>query len=217
MQHKLAAMLAALVLQTGCALHLPNKDFVEGDFEVIDTGLDESTGNTIWLDNDNLIVNALQLVPQARPKKLFRVVIFNLKQRSARVLIPQGSMHCVNEISRLAKVRIFTDAEDVDGSSVVSYMRLSPEGKLSAYDLPSPYTSPCRLAEPRKPDRLQIFCAMGMAISTGAKQGEAIASRMPSSIARTRPLLNCQYAVVKLSRQCIFLIGINICLISGAN
>lgn len=161
MQYKLAAMAAALILLSGCALHWPNKDFVDGDFEVIDTGLDQSFTNKIWLDNDNLIVNTLQLVPHARPKKLFRVVIFNLKQRSVRELIPMGDIHCVNEITRLAKVRTFSDVEDADGSGVDTYMRLSPDGKLTAYGLPSPYASPCRLTEPRKPERLQIFLRDG--------------------------------------------------------
>lgn len=89
-------LLLGIFVLSGCsAFRLPNDNFEDIDVPVIDTGLVQTEEHFIekvgaWLNNDLLVINAVQEKPPANIRRPWRVVLFNLKTRQISELIKGG-------------------------------------------------------------------------------------------------------------------------------
>ncbi|GAC1610228.1 MAG: hypothetical protein NVS3B3_18440 [Aquirhabdus sp.] len=140
------------------AVSRANDEFEEGRYEVVDTGLEQTTayGPGVlgeWLDDHRILLNALQDSPNAQEKHLDRVVIFDTVSQKYSVLLPSSSFICRNPNSKIA--RIVTNGID-------NFIKLEDDGKFSVVaETPRWDKFLCSAHEPRKPDRLQAFLREG--------------------------------------------------------
>jgi hypothetical protein len=81
------------------------KKILEKRFEVIETGLEPMVNKLlgsdygpagVWLNENLLLTNSIQDAVDADQKRMQRVVIFDLKNRSATTLLPNERMKCWN-------------------------------------------------------------------------------------------------------------------------
>lgn len=130
----------------------------EGKYEIVDTGLEQSTlygpiVAGVWLDEKRILLNALKNMPDAQKKRLDRVVMFNLDTREVKTVLEPGRIICREKKSQLAHVIREGKAQ---------FVRIDLDGHTSSpTEQPALKESVCKTAEPRIPERLQTFLNEG--------------------------------------------------------
>ncbi|UTH76396.1 hypothetical protein [Chromobacterium sp. IIBBL 290-4] len=88
----------------------PTRELRDKSFELIDTGL-EGTYHDIrpklgeWLDNDHLIVNAVQPGWHMQQKGQFQIMLVDARTGKSSVLLPHAMLQCWNAKRQLASIR----------------------------------------------------------------------------------------------------------------
>ncbi|HJW53992.1 MAG TPA: hypothetical protein VJ577_01840 [Burkholderiaceae bacterium] len=101
-------LLISLVFLAGCStLHVPVSSSSSSTYTVVDTGLEQSTlyGPGVlgaWLDNDRLLVNALQDAPGAQEKWRLRLVVFDTRTQETTEIAKDVHLNCFHPESRTA-------------------------------------------------------------------------------------------------------------------
>lgn len=109
-------------------------------FEVLETGFQARSCCSMspsisviggWLSDELLEFTALQDVPDANRKQLTRSVLFNVRTREARILLPEGGVQCWNPEQQIAGVKRHVTDEHP------RLVRLDTEGNLGELTEPS--------------------------------------------------------------------------------
>ena len=140
--------------------------FEEGQFEVIDTGLEQSTlyGPPMlgsWLDNQRIVINTLRDVPRAREDWLVKLVVFDIRTRKSSVLKEGVHLYCRHP--KNGKTVLAADGFDIGSgpktyrSSTKQSFKLDERGNLSPWS-GDPFIDGknCWPPIPAKPDRLKM-------------------------------------------------------------
>lgn len=132
----------------------------ESGYEVIDTGLQFSALNNMgvlgeWLNDHLILLNALRDEPDAQLKNLHRVMLFDIKTKKLSTLYPDKYFYCRNPTSHISRIKDYATGEE-------KFIKIDEEGTTSD-PAEAPLWKPfqCRMYEPYKPDRLQIFLNEG--------------------------------------------------------
>ena len=131
-------------------------EMVEGKYEVIDTGVQNTElfgPHTVgfWLNNHKLLINTFSDEKDAQLKKLGKVILFDTQRKQSTTIFETGNIFCGNAPSKIFRVRDYTTGTD-------TYFKIDESGKTSQVEAPSgwePYQ--CRVYENRKKDRLQAY------------------------------------------------------------
>lgn len=108
-----ASALIVFAISAAKAADKPRREIVDTPAEVIETGFQLMSCCSIyphnfpvgnWLDEDRLLFNPLQNVPDANARKLRHVVVFDTRSREAKVLYPNGFVICYEPDQRIARI-----------------------------------------------------------------------------------------------------------------
>ncbi|MCD5326657.1 hypothetical protein [Chromobacterium piscinae] len=124
------------------------RELQDKSFELIDTGL-EGTYHDIrpklgeWLDNDHLVVNAIQPGWHMQQKGQFQIMLVDARTGKSSVLLPHAMLQCWNAKRQLASIRPIPE-ELPPGRRVwdlenFSLMHLGPDGQLTRLSTPQPF------------------------------------------------------------------------------
>ncbi len=118
----------------------PKRPIEDIAFEIIETGFQVMSCCSMspniwavghWLSDELLEFPALQDGPDANRKQLTRSVLFNVRTREARILLPEGGGQCWNPEQQIASIKRHVTDEHP------RLMRLDTEGHLSELAEPS--------------------------------------------------------------------------------
>lgn len=132
----------------------------DGSYEVIDTGLQYSDLHTMgilgeWLNDHLILLNATQDVSDAPLKNLYRVVLFDINTKKLTTLLPGKYFYCRNSTSHISRIKDYVTGEE-------KFVKINEDGNVSdPSETPTWKRAQCRMYEPYKPDRLQIFLNEG--------------------------------------------------------
>jgi hypothetical protein len=172
-----------LFLLLGCAGKSLRAEsgFEEGKYEVIDTGLEQSTlygPDTLgsWLDNQRIVINALRDAPRAREDWLLKLVIFDIKTKKSTVLKEGVHLYCRRP--KNGKAVLVADGHEpgsnIDRFSTKQFFKLDEHGDLSPWsDNPLVDGLECWPPLHSKPERIswRLENDDGSYIDTGKKGG----------------------------------------------
>ena len=155
-----------LFLLLGCAGKSLRAEsgFEEGKYEVLDTGLEQSTlygtGTLgVWLDGQNFVVNALRDDPNARKDWLLRLVVVDTKSKAITLVREGVYLNC--RVPKTSKTMLTQEGSYKVFSKEKKqwFEHLDTQGRLSAWPKTESEngSTNCWPLEPLKRERLQVF------------------------------------------------------------
>lgn len=128
--------------------------FDEAVFPIVETEIEQTTlyGPGIlgvWLGDEKILLNTLQVSSGTQEKRVEQVVIFDIKKEKSKVIVPSGSFVCRDAKSQVA--RIIKEGTD-------QFIKVAADGNVTnEVKVPNWEKFSCRLTDMRKPGRLQMF------------------------------------------------------------